>query len=121
MAQRLVRKICPDCKQLYQPTPHELRQLGLGSNYNGDTKFYVGAGCDKCFQTGYRGRTGTYELMLINDDIRELIHNRESAGTIKKTAIDTGLQTLRMDGARKAVAGITTIAEVLRVTQEDTL
>jgi len=118
MAQRLVRKICADCKQPYQPGGHELRELGLGAAAAGNG-FFVGAGCDKCFQTGYRGRTGIYELMLVDEQIRELIYKRESAGVIKKAAIESGLQTLRMDGARKVAAGITSIAEVLRVTQTD--
>jgi len=118
LAQRLVRRICPDCKQKYKPTQHELRELGLGpDDAKGD--FYMGAGCEKCFDTGYRGRTGIYELMLVDESIRELIYNRESAGVIKKTSIDAGLQTLRMDGARKVIAGKTTISEVLRVTQSD--
>jgi general secretion pathway protein E len=81
--------------------------------------FYVGAGCDKCFQTGYRGRTGIYELMTIDSQIQDLIYKRESAGVIKKTALDAGLKTLRMDGARKVLQGETTTAEVLRVTQAD--
>ena len=118
MAQRLVRKVCPDCKEEYHPTEHELRELGLGENGSGH-KFYVGAGCDKCFQTGYHGRTGIYELMPVNEGIQDLIYKRESAGTIKRAALNAGLQTLRMDGARKVLAGITTIAEVLRVTQAD--
>ncbi len=121
MAQRLLRRICPDCKKIYQPTPHELRELGLGDLPSKDAKFYIGGGCDKCFQTGYRGRTGIYELMLIAEDIQSLIYQRASAGTIKKLALDTGLQTLRMDGARKVLAGITTIPEVLRVTQADVI
>ncbi len=124
LAQRLVRKVCPDCKQPYEPRPHELRELGLGEvsqpgSEENDAKFFTGAGCDKCFQTGYRGRTGVYELMMINAEIQELIYKKESAGTIKKAALNAGLQTLRMDGARKVLAGITTIAEVLRVTQAD--
>ena len=81
--------------------------------------FFVGAGCDKCFQTGYRGRTGIYEIMLINEEVQNLIYTRESAGKIKRHALNSGLQTLRMDGARKVLAGITTISEVLRVTQAD--
>jgi len=118
LAQRLVRKICPDCREPYQPSPHELRELGLGADQV--TKgFFTGAGCDKCFQTGYRGRTGIYELMLLNEEIRDFIYNRQSAGVIKKAAIEAGLQTLRMDGARKVAEGITTINEVLRVTQTD--
>ena len=120
MAQRLVRKVCPDCQKDYQPTHHELRELGIGDvPLKEGTKFYIGGGCDKCFQTGYRGRTGIYELMLIDAEIQNLVYQRTSAGIIKKAALDAGLQTLRMDGARKVLAGITTIAEVLRVTQAD--
>jgi general secretion pathway protein E len=120
MAQRLLRRVCPDCKKAYEPTPRELRELGLGDlPLQSDAKFYLGAGCSKCFQTGYRGRTGIYELMLITEEIQNLIYQRTSAGAIKKVALDAGLQTLRMDGARKVLAGITTIPEVLRVTQAD--
>ena len=123
MAQRLVRRICPECRQEYEPTAHELRELGLlsvGPEAGGNgAKFYSGTGCDRCFQTGYRGRTGIYELMLIDSGIQDLIYRRESAGRIKKAALEAGLQTLRMDGARKVLAGVTTIAEVLRVTQAD--
>ncbi|MHC4499575.1 MAG: GspE/PulE family protein, partial [Planctomycetota bacterium] len=128
MAQRLVRKVCPDCRQVYEPSPHELRELGLLSAETGVSEsvenggeFFVGAGCDRCFQTGFRGRTGVYELMLINEEIQNLIYKRESAGVIKRTALEAGLQTLRMDGARKVQAGKTTVAEVLRVTQADVL
>ncbi|MBN1796429.1 MAG: type II secretion system ATPase GspE [Sedimentisphaerales bacterium] len=120
LAQRLVRKVCPDCKQEYHPNDQELRQIGLLDISGRDEhKFYNGAGCDRCFQTGYRGRTGVYELMLISEEIQELIYKTETAGAIKRAALDTGLQTLRMDGARKVLAGITTIAEVIRVTQAD--
>ena len=103
-----------------EPSTHELRELGLGEiDSVNDGKFFVGVGCEKCFQTGYRGRTGIYEMMLINEEIQNLIYKRESAGTIKRFALDAGLQTLRMDGARKVLAGMTTISEVLRVTQAD--
>jgi general secretion pathway protein E len=118
IAQRLVRRVCRDCKEPARPTAHELRELGI-SEQGGDGEFFVGAGCEKCFQTGYRGRTGIYEMMLVNEDIQNLIYNRESAGKIKKTALDAGLKTLRMDGARKVLSGITTASEVLRVTQSD--
>ena len=121
MAQRLVRKVCPDCKEQYEPAAHELRELGLADSAQESGKFFVGAGCDRCFQTGYRGRTGVYELMLVNAEIQELIYKRETAGKIKKVALEAGMQTLRMDGARKVLAGITTIAEVLRVTQADVM
>jgi len=120
IAQRLVRRICPDCKQPAEPTAHELDQLGLGdAKDNKDAQFFVGTGCDRCFHTGYRGRTGIYEVMLISDTIQDLIYRRETAGTIKKVALTSGMQTLRMDGVRKVVAGVTTVGEVLRVTQAD--
>ncbi len=118
LAQRLVRKICPDCKQPYYPKAHELRELGIG-DIPEDLTLYMGTGCSKCFETGYRGRTGVYELMAMTEDIRELIYKRESAGVIKRTAIDGGMRTLRMDGAQKVLRGETTIAEILRVTQSD--
>jgi len=122
IAQRLVRKVCPDCREPVEPSPHELRELGLGEALvNNGGKFFVGAGCERCFQTGYRGRTGIYEMMLIHEEIQNLIYKRESAGTIKRAALDAGLQTLRMDGARKVLAGVTTISEVLRVTQTDVM
>ena len=121
MAQRLVRRICPDCRRLYVPPPHELRELGLAIEQTIHAEFFEGAGCEKCFQTGYRGRTGIYELMQITEEVRDLIYAKESAGAIKKHAIEAGLQTLRMDGARKVSAGVTTVAEVLRVTQADVL
>jgi general secretion pathway protein E len=119
IAQRLVRKVCPNCKRIKEPSLRELRELGLGDEAAEHGEFFVGAGCEKCFQTGYRGRTGIYEMMLITEHIQNLIYKQETAGTIKRVALDAGLQTLRMDGARKVLAGITTIAEVLRVTQAD--
>ncbi len=119
LAQRLVRRICPDCKQAYDPPEHELRDLGIIQKDK--TPFYMGAGCAKCFDTGYRGRTGIYELMVINDEIRDMIYSRQTAGAIKRKALEYGMQTLRMDGARKVLAGTTTLAEVLRVTQSDNI
>ena len=121
IAQRLVRKVCQDCKEPATPSLHELRELGLGDAADKSGEFFVGAGCDKCFQTGYRGRTGIYELMLINEEVQNLIYKRETAGTIKRMALNAGLQTLRMDGASKVLAGITTVSEVLRVTQADVM
>jgi len=123
IAQRLVRKVCPDCRKSVEPAPHELRELGVGLSGSADNggKFFVGQGCERCFQTGYRGRTGIYEIMLINEEVQNLIYKRETAGAIKKVALDAGMQTLRMDGARKVLAGITTISEVLRITQADVM
>ena len=119
MAQRLVRRVCNDCKEPAKPSEHELRELGIGEMADNVGEFFIGAGCEKCFQTGYRGRTGIYELMLVNEEVQNLIYKRESAGKIKRVALNAGLQTLRMDGARKVLAGMTTVSEVLRVTQSD--
>ena len=86
-----------------------------------DQAFGAACICAKCFDTGYRGRTGIYEMMVLNDEIRDMVCSRQSAGVIKKKALAYGMQTLRMDGNRKVQAGITTIAEVLRVTQSDNI
>jgi len=119
VAQRLVRRICGDCKAEIKADMRDLRALGLDDADLKQAQFYEGQGCEKCFHTGYRGRTGIYELMMITDQVQELIYKRESAGTIKRLALDSGMKTLRMDGARKVLKGITTVAEVLRVTQAD--
>ncbi len=121
LAQRLVRRVCMNCRQEYKPNERELRELGLSDEMLKDATFYMGSGCDKCFNTGYKGRVGIYELLLITDQLRDLINKQESAGVIKKAAIDAGLKTLRMDGANKVISGETTISEVLRVTQSDTV
>jgi general secretion pathway protein E len=121
LAQRLLRRVCQDCKQQYHPAPHELRELGFGTDDPEGADFYMGSGCDKCFNTGYRGRTGIYELLMVNEEIREMVYQKQSSGVIKKQAIESGMQTLRMAGAKKAALGETTIAEVIRVTQSDVL
>jgi general secretion pathway protein E len=121
LAQRLLRRICSFCKETYKPSATELKELAMDPELLKDAEFHQGTGCDKCFDTGYRGRIGIYELMPINEEVRELIYRRESAGTIKKKALQFGMKTLRMDGARKAIAGTTTVAEVLRITQADAM
>jgi general secretion pathway protein E len=123
IAQRLVRRVCKNCRQPYKPTARELRELGIDKQALGsdEAKFYIGTGCETCFQTGYRGRTGIYEILLVSEEIQEMIYHRDTAGAIKKIALGSGMRTLRMDGARKAIDGITTISEVLRVTQSDML
>ena len=122
MAQRLVRRICERCKGEVEVSKTDLRVLGIEDTEEvraGEVTFYEGKGCEKCFHTGYRGRTGIYELMIIDSDIQDFIYQRKSAGQIKRLALESGLKTLRMDGARKVLRGITTVAEILRVTQAD--
>jgi len=124
MAQRLVRTLCAACRKQVVPLDSELTQLGwTRERFMRDTAGYVyqPVGCQECRDTGYRGRTGIYELMVIDDDIRPLVMENRDSGTIKKTAIRKGMQTLRDDGALKVMKGETTIAEILRVTQDDLL
>ena len=118
MAQRLVRVICPKCKSACAPGEGEALIPDEGT-VEQDGEIYRGIGCENCVQTGYYGRTGIFELLLVDDDIRELIMKRTGANLIKKAAVSKGMLTLRDDGVQKVRAGITTVEEVLRVTQSD--
>lgn len=119
MAQRLVRRVCPLCREAYTPTEAELVELALDKEDLSEVIFYRAVGCGECAHTGYRGRTGIYEMMNLNEDIRAMILSSTDSNTIKKVAIEHGMHTLRYDGAQKILKGITTAEEVLRVTQED--
>ena len=120
IAQRLVRVLCPICKKPHSPSSDELFHLGLNlDNQPENLITYRAGGCRECFQTGYVGRTGIYEMLLIGEEVRSLVMQRQDAGTIKKEAVNLGMITLRDDGAKKVLAGITSIEEVMRVTQED--
>jgi general secretion pathway protein E/type IV pilus assembly protein PilB len=121
MAQRLVRTICPECKVTYQPPIEELPiDFPLENGKNGPPPtLWKGAGCRACRQSGYRGRTGIYELMVTGDVIRDLVVQRVNASLIRHEAIKGGMITLRKDGWRKVLQGITTIEEVARTTAGD--
>lgn len=126
LAQRLVRRLCPHCRVPYTPLPDEIAELGLTMDDvqrvgHGHVYKPNEGGCDRCNSLGYRGRTGIYELLKIEDNIRVLVMNRADAGTIKKAAVANGMKSLRDDGALKVLKGITSIEEVMRVTQEDAL
>ena len=112
LAQRLVRKICPDCKTTYVPTEAALKLINLKPEDIGQKKFYKGAGCDQCNGIGYKGRIGIYELLLIDDEIRHLLMQKCTASMIKEAAIRHGMVPLLEDGINKILAGITTIEEV---------
>ena len=119
MAQRLLRVICPECKRPYTPDeqvislwPEEERLSKMKE------LFYKGLGCENCLDTGYLGRTGIFELLVIDDDIKELINKRSGSHIIKEAAIEKGMSTLREDGLCKALAGKTTLEEVCMVTQD---
>lgn len=117
LAQRLVRNLCNDCKQPYEPTAEEMIQLKIDPQPG--LTFYREVGCNKCLETGYRGRSGIYELLLIDDDVRALILKNVDAGTIRKTATAHGMKSLLMDGVRKVMLGHTTMEEVLRVAADE--
>jgi type II secretory ATPase GspE/PulE/Tfp pilus assembly ATPase PilB-like protein len=112
IAQRLVRKICPHCKESYFPTPQELKDLGI-EGYSGP--LYRGKGCDYCMGTGYYGRTALYEILEVDREIKRMILALKDSDEIKERAVEKGMKTLRMDGARKVTMGVTTVEEVLRV------
>jgi general secretion pathway protein E len=122
MAQRLVRRVCRECREPYQPTAEELKEVALTPEavvQAGNPPIYRAKGCDVCGRNGYRGRTGIYELLLVDDDIRQLALKNTDSSTIKRAGVKKGMRTLLDDGARKVLAGETTLAEVLSVTQED--
>jgi general secretion pathway protein E len=120
-AQRLVRVICKECVSAYEPTDDELKECGLTrKDLQAHGTINIGMGCERCLSTGYMGRTAIYELLMVDDVLREQVMRRASASEIKEKAVSRGLRTLRMDGARKVVEGASTIEEVLRVTQLDT-
>ena len=102
------------------PTREELEELGISpALMMGKQVYKQGAGCNECKRTGYRGRTGIHELLVIDDEIRTLVMKSADASTIRRAATARGMTTLREDGAEKVLAGETTIEEILRVTQED--
>lgn len=117
MAQRLVRTICPLCKREQVVERDYLKRIGFPEADMATARFWHGAGCEECRQLGYQGRTGIYELLVVTEALRPLIMNRAPASTISQKAIENGMRTLRVDGWTKVKDGVTTIEEVLRVTQ----
>lgn len=115
IAQRLVRKVCPGCKIAYTPTVDELRSLGVALDHDEEFTCYKGQGCSTCNHTGYYGQTGVYELLVLNDALREAITQRPTKHALKKLAIEAGMRTLLDDGIEKVRQGITTLEDVARV------
>lgn len=116
LGQRLLRRICPECRVAYKPSEAVLEQIGLTPSDIGGKEFYTGKGCDACNDTGYKGRQGLFELLDMNDPIRELISKRAATVVLKQKARELGMKTLREDGLRNIYDGITTIEEVLKYT-----
>lgn len=113
VAQRLVRKLCPFCREEYEPADEEIGAIGLTLEQIKGHKIYRARGCKECLHIGYKGRTGIYELMTLNDEMRDLILQRSSTGEVREAAVRSGMHTLREAGILKVLAGTTTIEEVL--------
>src|SRR5205814_6152125 len=115
LGQRLVRRICPNCQTVYHPNPSVLQRLGYRDDQ--ERTFYSGAGCAQCRKTGYLGRTGIFELLRLTEPVRQSIMRRATANEIAAVA-GVEQRSMRQDGLRRAVQGVTTLEEVLRVTQD---
>jgi type IV pilus assembly protein PilB len=118
-AQRLLRLICERCKEAYEPPPAALRRLGLDAEASTKVVFYRGAGCENCRGTGYRGRIGCFELMQVDDSLRDLILQRAPTHELRERALAHGMTLLRDDAIRKVLEGLTTVEEALRVVYVD--
>lgn len=118
LAQRLVRVVCQLCKDAYIPSDESLRSIGITPADIVGKTIYRGKGCPACHDTGYRGRRGIFEFMVMDDDLKTLILTTSDANVIKKKAVEKGMLTIRRDGVQKVLDGITTIEEVFRVTQQ---
>ncbi len=118
LAQRLVRVLCTHCREPYQATSEELDEAGIEPQ-SAPVTLYRARGCSNCAQTGYQGRVGIFELMLVEDSIRAMVSKNVDAKTIKKQAVAQGMGTLRLDGTRKVLSGMTSVAELMRATEEE--
>jgi general secretion pathway protein E/type IV pilus assembly protein PilB len=119
MAQRLTRKVCPKCKQAYVPDPRELRSLNITAQQAVNATFVKGAGCDNCHGTGYRGRAGIFEIFVSNDELQRMIYENAGTARLRDKARSLGMRTMREDGLRKVLTGMTTIEEVVSITVGD--
>jgi general secretion pathway protein E/type IV pilus assembly protein PilB len=119
MAQRLVRSVCPRCKEPYTPSKYEMDMLRLDPEEMKKTTIYKGRGCSDCAKTGYRGRKGIFEIFVIDEEMRRMVYEKVSSNVLRNRAREIGMRTLREDGVRKIMAGITTPEEVISITQRD--
>jgi type IV pilus assembly protein PilB len=115
LAQRLGRRICQNCKEPYKPPAEALHRVGFKVDDMGDVVFYRGRGCEQCRHTGYRGRAGIFELMMLSEEIQDLIVKRAPLSEVRSAALANGMKTLKADGFQKVLEGLTTVEEVMRV------
>jgi general secretion pathway protein E len=118
LAQRLIRKLCPDCREPYRPSESELARIGV-KTVEITSKICRPKGCRTCRNTGYRGRMAIQELMVMDDEIRTLVMQNADAATLRRRCTSHGMTLLRQDGATRVLRGETSIEELLRVTQEE--
>jgi type IV pilus assembly protein PilB len=116
LGQRLVRTICKNCRTPFEPTEQQLALLGLSPYDLGDKVFHYGRGCSNCNDTGYKGRKGIFELLVVSDAVRTLINDRAPTVVVRQKAVELGMVTLREDGLRSIFDGDTTIEEVVKYT-----
>jgi type II secretory ATPase GspE/PulE/Tfp pilus assembly ATPase PilB-like protein len=119
MAQRLVRRLCDKCKQPVEMTEAEMATLGLDQGMLGEANLMGAVGCDACKHRGYKGRMGIFEIFMIDDDVRHMVNQKASTVELRKRAREMGMRTLREDGIRKVLAGLTTAEEVISTTMAD--
>jgi type IV pilus assembly protein PilB len=119
IAQRLVRKICTFCKQPYTLLESEMRALGVDANQLSEANVLKGAGCDKCKHVGYKGRAGIFEIFMVDDEVRHMINNKATTVELRKRAREMGMRTLREDGIRKVLSGMTSAEEVISSSMSD--
>ena len=120
VAQRLVRTLCPRCKRPYQPTPEQLESFELGSESANALTLYEPGECEFC-RKGYLGRIGVFELLRVDEEVRRQVLDKSSSAQIKQRAVEKGMRTLLGDGRERALSGVTTLEEVMRVCQRDDL
>jgi type II secretory ATPase GspE/PulE/Tfp pilus assembly ATPase PilB-like protein len=118
IAQRLVRVLCQACREAHEPTDDELREIGLSRSEVTGHKVYRARGCPQCGNTGYRGRIAIFEILVVDDVIRKMITRGIDSKSIQDAAIERGMITMRMYGRQQVLAGVTSIAEILRQTEE---
>ncbi len=121
LAQRLVRRICPNCKATDTPDERHLNSLGIRSDQAVDATFMRGTGCEKCNSTGFRGRVGIFEIFNVNEELQSMIYEEASLVALRNKAREMGMRSMREDGIRKVIAGVTTPEEVLHATVEDSV
>ncbi|MGD8982120.1 MAG: ATPase, T2SS/T4P/T4SS family, partial [Desulfobacterales bacterium] len=118
VAQRLIRVLCKDCKEAYTPDELALRSIGISDDRSQKAVIYRAVGCENCFHTGYKGRRGIFEMMILDSSLKSLILKTFDSNQIKNEALKRKMITLRQDGVQKVLSGISTIEEILRVTQK---